>query len=118
MRGDLGPSMSMLDFTVAELFAQGLPISLQVGGAALLLALGLGGLLGVAAALHQNRNAENRSGAAVLQSQDLCQRVVETSVPNHNRLAFLERLSHYPLADRQQCARLAANVERAQDPLH
>jgi oligopeptide transport system permease protein len=55
IRGDFGPSYNMPDFTVGELFAKGLPISIQLGGTALILALFLGGLLGIAAALHQNK---------------------------------------------------------------
>ena len=42
LRGDLGPSFRSKDFTVNELIAGGLPVSLAVGGLALLLAVGLG----------------------------------------------------------------------------
>ena len=38
-RGDLGPSFIYRDFTVAELLARGLPVSMTLGGLALLLAL-------------------------------------------------------------------------------
>ncbi|MBS0396291.1 MAG: ABC transporter permease [Proteobacteria bacterium] len=48
--GDLGPSMRLRDFTVGELIATGLPVSLAVGGLALLLAAGLGVPLGIVAA--------------------------------------------------------------------
>ena len=41
-QGDLGPSFRQKDFSVNELVAQGLPISLAVGSLALLLALALG----------------------------------------------------------------------------
>ena len=58
LRGDLGPSFYFRDFSVNELFARGLPISIQLGSAALLLALLLGGLLGVIAALRQNRGTD------------------------------------------------------------
>ncbi|PZU89888.1 MAG: ABC transporter [Shinella sp.] len=54
-RGDLGPSFTMPEFTVAELFMAGLPVSVQLGGLALILALVLGGALGIVAALRQNR---------------------------------------------------------------
>ncbi|MDD8023855.1 MAG: ABC transporter permease subunit [Paracoccaceae bacterium] len=54
LRGDLGPSFTMPEFTVAELFAAGLPVSVQLGGWALVLALLIGGGLGIAAALRQN----------------------------------------------------------------
>jgi oligopeptide transport system permease protein len=55
IHGNLGPSYVLPDFTVAELFRAGLPISIQLGASALLLALIIGGCLGVVAALNQNR---------------------------------------------------------------
>ena len=54
-QGDLGPSYTRPEVTVAEMFASGLPISIQIGGMALLLALVIGSALGVMAALNQNR---------------------------------------------------------------
>ena len=56
--GDFGPSYNLPDFTVGELFANGLPISVQLGASALILALLLGCLLGTIAALNQNRLAD------------------------------------------------------------
>ncbi|MGN6144561.1 MAG: ABC transporter permease subunit [Mesorhizobium sp.] len=53
--GDFGPSYNLPDFTVGELFAKGLPISIQLGASALVLALLLGSLLGTVAALNQNK---------------------------------------------------------------
>jgi oligopeptide transport system permease protein len=53
--GNLGPSYNLPDFTVAELFRTGLPVSIELGSAALLLALALGSVLGTIAALNQNR---------------------------------------------------------------
>jgi oligopeptide transport system permease protein len=55
IHGNLGPSYVLPDFTVAELFRAGLPISIQLGASALLLALIIGGCLGVVAALKQNK---------------------------------------------------------------
>jgi oligopeptide transport system permease protein len=55
MHGSLGPSYNLPDFTVGELFAKGLPISIQLGASALLLALIIGSLLGTIAALNQNK---------------------------------------------------------------
>ncbi|MBL6751215.1 MAG: ABC transporter permease subunit [Nevskia sp.] len=49
--GDLGPSFQYEGFTVGELIGSGAPVSAELGGAALLLALLLGGGLGCAAAL-------------------------------------------------------------------
>ena len=53
-RGDLGPSFYWRDFTVNELFARALPISMFLGASALTLALVVGSTLGAAAALRQN----------------------------------------------------------------
>lgn len=55
LRGDLGPSFQYPDYTVNELLATSLPVSVLNGGLALLLALGLGIPLGVAAALRAGR---------------------------------------------------------------
>lgn len=54
LRGDLGPSFKMKDFTVAELIARGLPVTLGIGAAALLAALCIGVPLGLLAARRQN----------------------------------------------------------------
>jgi oligopeptide transport system permease protein len=56
--GDLGPSMRLRDFTVNQLIATGLPVSLTLGALALALAVGLGVPLGLAAALRHNRLAD------------------------------------------------------------
>lgn len=52
--GDFGPSFFFRDFTINELLAQSLPISMQLGFSALTLALVVGGVMGVFAALRQN----------------------------------------------------------------
>lgn len=52
--GDLGPSFKYKDFRVSELIARGLPVTLSIGVLALLLAVGAGVPLGMAAALRQN----------------------------------------------------------------
>ena len=52
--GDLGPSFVYRDFSVQQLLGAGLPISVQLGVSALALAVLLGGMLGVIAALRQN----------------------------------------------------------------
>jgi oligopeptide transport system permease protein len=54
LRGDFGPSFKFKDFSVTELIAQGLPISLTLGLSAILLALLVGIPLGSLAALRQN----------------------------------------------------------------
>jgi oligopeptide transport system permease protein len=58
VRGDLGPSFYQRDFTVAELIASGLPVSVRLGTSALVLAIIAGGALGIIAALQQNRAAD------------------------------------------------------------
>jgi oligopeptide transport system permease protein len=54
LRGDFGPSFYFRDFTIAELFARGLPVSMTLGALALGLALITGGALGTVAAFRQN----------------------------------------------------------------
>jgi oligopeptide transport system permease protein len=58
MRGDLGPSFRTRDFTVTELIASGLPVSIRLGLSAITVALLFGTTLGVVAALRQNRPAD------------------------------------------------------------
>jgi oligopeptide transport system permease protein len=54
LKGDLGPSVIYKDYTVNELIAIGLPVSLQLGLIAIVIALIFGGILGIIAALRQN----------------------------------------------------------------
>ncbi len=56
--GDLGPSFKTKDFTVNELIAQGLPVSVRLGLLAIIIAILAGTLLGTLAALNQNRIAD------------------------------------------------------------
>ena len=55
LQGNLGPSYNLPDFTVADLFRVGLPVSMELGSMALILALVVGGALGIIAALYQNK---------------------------------------------------------------
>ncbi len=67
LRGDFGPSFKFKDFSVTELIAQGLPISLALGLSAVLLALLVGIPLGAIAALRQNSGTDySIMGFAVL----------------------------------------------------
>jgi oligopeptide transport system permease protein len=50
---DLGPSLRHTDWTVNEILADGVPVSMTVGLAAMLLALGIGVAAGLAGALRQ-----------------------------------------------------------------
>jgi oligopeptide transport system permease protein len=53
-RGDFGPSFYLRDFSVADLFAAGLPVSMLLGALALTCALAIGGAIGCIAAIRQN----------------------------------------------------------------
>jgi oligopeptide transport system permease protein len=52
-RFDFGPSFIMRDFTVAELFRNGLPVSMRIGALALSVAVLVGGTVGAIAAFRQ-----------------------------------------------------------------
>ena len=54
LRGDFGPSIKIQDFTVTELIAISLPVTLQLGFLAMLSAVLIGTGLGTLAALRQN----------------------------------------------------------------
>jgi oligopeptide transport system permease protein len=54
LKGDLGPSFKYQDHTVVELIASGFPVSFRIGISAIILALIVGGGLGIVAALRQN----------------------------------------------------------------
>jgi oligopeptide transport system permease protein len=58
LHGDFGPSFQLRDFSVGELIAQGLPLSLTLGCAAILLAVLVGIPLGIVAALRRNTAAD------------------------------------------------------------
>lgn len=53
-QGDLGPSFYFRDFSVAELIGKGLPVSMTLGGLALMMAILVGAPLGALAAFRQN----------------------------------------------------------------
>ena len=54
LHGDLGASFRYADWSVNELVARALPVSLSIGGVAMLLSLVIGVALGILAALRQN----------------------------------------------------------------
>jgi oligopeptide transport system permease protein len=58
LRGDFGPSLKYKDFTVTELIAGGFPVSLRLGGLAVLIALVVGVATGTLAALRQNSRTD------------------------------------------------------------
>ncbi|MEO1421138.1 MAG: ABC transporter permease subunit, partial [Pseudomonadota bacterium] len=58
LQGDLGPSFVYRDKRVQDVLAEGLPISITLGGTALILALIIGVLLGSVAALNQNKRTD------------------------------------------------------------
>jgi oligopeptide transport system permease protein len=53
-KGDFGPSFYLRDFSVGDLFAAGLPVSMTLGGLALAGATLVGGTIGCIAAFRQN----------------------------------------------------------------
>ena len=63
LRGDFGPSFTNRDFTVTQLIRQGFPVSLQLGLAAMLLALMAGLSLGTLAALRRDRPSDHAVNA-------------------------------------------------------
>ncbi len=58
LRGDFGPSFQYRDYTVTELIMTGFPVSLRLGGSAMLLALLIGVTAGSIAALRQNTRTD------------------------------------------------------------
>jgi oligopeptide transport system permease protein len=54
LHGDFGPSFKYLDYSVTELIRSGFPVSLRLGGLAIIFACFVGVLLGSLAALRQN----------------------------------------------------------------
>src|SRR5205823_4777901 len=54
LKGDLGPSFKYQDYTVVELIASGFPVSFRIGMTAIILALIVGGSLGIVAALRSS----------------------------------------------------------------
>jgi len=54
LHGDFGPSFKYLDYSVTELIRSGFPVSLRLGGLAIIFAFFVGVLLGALAALRQN----------------------------------------------------------------
>ena len=58
-RGDFGPSFQYKDYSVTELIAAGFPVSLRLGGSAMLLALLVGVTAGTIAALRQNSRTDH-----------------------------------------------------------
>jgi oligopeptide transport system permease protein len=66
LHGDFGPSLKLRDFSVGELIAQGLPLSLTLGAAAIGLGLLLGIPLGVLAASRRDSLADFGITTAVM----------------------------------------------------
>jgi len=66
LRGDLGPSFQYREYTVAELIGTGFPVSLRLGGLAILLALAVGVAVGTVAALRQNTRTDHVAMAVAM----------------------------------------------------
>ncbi|MHA6289256.1 ABC transporter permease [Maricaulis sp. CAU 1757] len=57
-QGDLGPSLKLRDKDVAEIIAEGFPVSATIGLFSMILAITVGSLLGAVAALRQNTSGD------------------------------------------------------------
>ena len=66
LRGDFGPSFQYRDYTVTELIAAGFPVSLRLGGLAMLLAFVVGVAVGTVAALKQNAFTDHAAMAVAM----------------------------------------------------
>lgn len=66
LQGDFGPSFQYREFSVTELIWAGFPVSIRVGGLAMLLAVIVGLTAGTFAALRQNRAADHVVMAAAM----------------------------------------------------
>jgi len=66
LQGDFGPSLHWRDFSVNELFARALPVSLRLGGAALFIAFSLGVPIGYRAALAPGSFPTRLNGLIIL----------------------------------------------------
>jgi oligopeptide transport system permease protein len=66
LQGDFGPSFQYKDYTVTELIASGFPVSLKLGGLAILFAVIIGVSLGTWAALRQNKPTDHAVMAAAM----------------------------------------------------
>lgn len=64
--GDLGPSFKTRDFTVTQLIADGLPVSLKLGLSAMIAAILIGITLGTVAALNQNHLIDHATMSAAM----------------------------------------------------
>jgi oligopeptide transport system permease protein len=66
LAGNFGPSFSYKDYNVTELIGDGLPVSMQLGLTAIVLAVIFGSALGTMAALRQNRATDYTVMAAAM----------------------------------------------------
>ena len=66
LRFDFGPSFKYRDYTVSELIARGLPVSLEVGLWAMVISTLIGLALGIAGALRRNGPIDYTAGAAAM----------------------------------------------------
>ena len=66
LKGDFGPSFQYRDYSVTELIAAGFPVSLRLGGLAMLLAFVVGVVVGTVAALKQNAFTDHAAMAVAM----------------------------------------------------
>lgn len=65
-QGDLGPSFTTEDFSVAELIGLGLPYTLILGGSAFIISVVFGVISGVISAIFHNKSADYYTSAIVM----------------------------------------------------
>jgi oligopeptide transport system permease protein len=94
LHGDFGPSLVYRDFTVTDLIARGLPVSLTLGGLALLLAL----LLGLAAGLIAAARAGGHTDRALMLIATLLTALPSFVVGPLLALVFALRVGWLPVA--------------------
>jgi oligopeptide transport system permease protein len=94
LAGDLGPALKVQGRTVAELLAPALPVSLALGGSALLLAVGLGVGLGVRSGLRPGSLSDHASMGLALIGISLPNFVIGAVLV----IVFALRLGWFPVA--------------------
>jgi peptide/nickel transport system permease protein/oligopeptide transport system permease protein len=98
LHGDLGLSFKYPERKVWDIIASGVPVSVELGGTALLLSVIIGIPIGVAAALRQNTWIDGLSMAAMLAIYSIPSFVLIPVVRFFNLLLFNAQLPSLPMA--------------------
>ena len=94
-QGDFGPSFQYKDHSVTELIGRGFPVSLRLGGSAILLAFVFGTLAGTFAALRQN-TASDYSVMAVAMTGISIPNFVMAPILSEGRASARRLATHFP----------------------